>query len=313
MIRAVVFLALVVIPFHLLCNSKAVLALSRQKRHSQHPSEITVTLKLEWNATIVGKSIPAGFTTKVTNGTVLIDVLNKAADAGNQGPFSKYDTTYYKGLGYAITAMNGIKQDHGTATYWAIIDGKTGGGIPCGISSYVPASNSITVFRFTQTFGHSGPVSGYCKTAAPSSNQITSPITVTIGLHWDISSIGKPIPAPYTTQVTAGTVLVEILNKAAEEDSNSPFNRYESTYHAGLGRSITAVNGVQQDPETNTYWMIYDNKTGKYTLLGVDQYKPADDSVTVFRLESQNSAHKYLGIGALTLSALVATELLLVW
>ena len=63
--------------------------------------------------------------------------------------------------------------------------------------------------------------------------------------------------------------------------------------------------------------MIYDNKTGKYTLLGVDQYKPADDSVTVFRPEShektENSAHKYLGIGALTLSALVATELLLVW
>ena len=121
----------------------------------------------------MGKSIPAGFTTKVTNGTVLIDVLNKAADAGNQGSFNKYDTTYYKGLGYAITAMNGIKQDHGTATYWAIIDGKTGGSIPCGISSYVPASNSITVFRFTQTFGHNGPVSGYCKTAAPSSNQVS--------------------------------------------------------------------------------------------------------------------------------------------
>ena len=71
--------------------------------------------------------------------------------------------------------------------------------------------------------------------------------------------------------------------------------------------------------------MIYDKKTGKYTSLGVDQYKPADDSVTVFRLAKPNesheetgnsdvsSAHKYLGIGALTLGALVATELLLVW
>ncbi|XP_068756070.1 uncharacterized protein [Montipora capricornis] len=208
---------------------------------------------------------------------------------------------------------------------WASIDGKTGGGTACGISSYVPASNSITVFRLTQTFGHSGPVSGYCKTAAPSSNQITSPITVTIGLHWDISSIGKPIPAPYTTQVPAGTVLVDILNKAADEDTYSPFNKYESTYHGGLGRSITAMNGVQQDPGTNTYWMIYDKKTGKYTSLGVDQYKPADDSVTVFRLAKPNesheetgnsdvsSAHKYLSIGALTLGALVATELLLVW
>ena len=30
--------------------------------------------------------------------------------------------------------------------------------------------------------------------------------------------------------------------------------------------------------------MIYDNKTGELTPLGVDQYQPKDDSVTVFRL-----------------------------
>ena len=34
---------------------------------------------------------------------------------------------------------------------------------------------------------------------------------------------------------------------------------------------------------TDTYWMIYDNKTGELTPLGVDQYQPKDDSVTVFR------------------------------
>ena len=76
--------------------------------------------------------------------------------------------------------------------------------------------------------------------------QIPSPITVTIGLDWDVSTVGKPIPANYTTQVTLGTVLVDILNKAAESDANSPFNRYQCTYSAGLGRSITAMNGVPQ-------------------------------------------------------------------
>ena len=39
-----------------------------------------------------------------------------------------------------------------------------------------------------------------------------------------------------------------------------------------------------QDPDTNTYWMIYDKTTGKPTPLGVDSYKPPDDSTTIFRL-----------------------------
>ena len=76
--------------------------------------------------------------------------------------------------------------------------------------------------------------------------QIPSPITVTIGLEWDVSAVGKPIPANYTTQVKKGTVLVDILNKAADEDADSPFNRYQCTYSAGFGRSITAMNGVPQ-------------------------------------------------------------------
>ena len=74
---------------------------------------------------------------------------------------------------------------------------------------------------------------------------MTSLITVTIGLDWDVSTVGKPIPGSYTTQVTRGTVLVDILNKAADADANSPFNRYDSTYYSGLGRFITAMNGVR--------------------------------------------------------------------
>ena len=69
---------------------------------------------------------------------------------------------------------------------------------------------------------------------------------MTIGLEWNVSTVGKPIPAPYTTQVTQGTVLVDILNKAADEAADSPFNKYQCTYTAGLGRAITAMNGVPQ-------------------------------------------------------------------
>ena len=39
-----------------------------------------------------------------------------------------------------------------------------------------------------------------------------------------------------------------------------------------------------QDPGTKTYWMIYDKATGKPIPLGVDSYKPQDDSTTIFRL-----------------------------
>ena len=126
-------------------------------------SQITVTLKIEWNVTVVGKPIPANYVTKVMNGTVLEDILNKAADEDSRGPFNKYDSTYHAGLGYSITSMNGIKRSHSTSTYWLIFDEKTGGGIPCGITSYVPQDNSTTIFRLTASFGHGGPVSGYCK------------------------------------------------------------------------------------------------------------------------------------------------------
>ena len=59
--------------------------------------------------------------------------------------------------------------------------------------------------------------------------QITTPITVTIGLDWDVTSVGKPIPAAYTTQVNNGTVLVDILNEAADVNPEGPFNKYDST------------------------------------------------------------------------------------
>ena len=58
--------------------------------------------------------------------------------------------------------------------------------------------------------------------------------------------VGKPIPAPHTTQVANGSVLLDIINKVADEDPEGPFNRYVSTYHGGLGYSVTAFNGTAQ-------------------------------------------------------------------
>ena len=135
--------------------------------------QITVTLKIEWNATEVGKPIPSDSTTKVMNGTVLINILHKVANENDQSPFKRYDSTYYRELGYSVTAVDGVKQDHSTYTYWLIVDGQKGGVTPCGISFYVPIEQSTTIFRLTNNFSHSGTVSGYCRTQAPSSNQVS--------------------------------------------------------------------------------------------------------------------------------------------
>ena len=73
-----------------------------------------------------------------------------------------------------------------------------------------------------------------------------SPITVTIAQDWDVTKVGKPIPAPYTTQVANGTFLVDIMNKAADENTQGSFNKYISIYYGGLGHFITAMNGTMQ-------------------------------------------------------------------
>ena len=77
--------------------------------------------------------------------------------------------------------------------------------------------------------------------------QVSTPtITASIEQDWNVTSVGKPIPAPYTTQVTNGTVLVDIMNKAANEETNGPYNKYTSTYYGGLGHFITSMNGTKQ-------------------------------------------------------------------
>ena len=65
-------------------------------------------------------------------------------------------------------------------------------------------------------------------------------------MYWDEASVGKPIPASYTTQVTDGTLLLDIINKAADDEREGPFNKYASTYYGGLGYFITAFNGTEQ-------------------------------------------------------------------
>lgn len=145
-----------------------------------HSLQITVTLKLEWNVTVIDKPIPASYTTKVPNGTLLIDIMNKAADSEKQGPFDEYKSTYYGVLGYFITTINGTENDHSTNSYWLLYDEQTGASLECGVSSYLPVNGSTTLFRFVKiprnsSHSNNASASGSCKTHSnsPVSTQYT--------------------------------------------------------------------------------------------------------------------------------------------
>ena len=123
--------------------------------------------------------------------------------------------------------------------------------------------------------------------------QITTPITVTIGLDWDVTSVGKPIPAAYTTQVNNGTVLVDILKKAADDNPEGPFNKYDSTYYGGLGHFITAMNGTEQVSMVQISRGAEDDKL-KNVLYREAQ--PEDPNPTPFRyhFDRKNCPFTYL-------------------
>ncbi|CAH3180663.1 unnamed protein product, partial [Porites evermanni] len=141
-------------------------------REEKVSSSTRVTLKITRDR----KPIAPSYTTKVPSGTLLVDILNKAA--GAEGAFNKYESIYYGGtykgvlLGYYIIAMDGIKQDPATKSFWMIIDEKTKDYTPCGISSYVPGDGSTTIFDFSPLkLDKPCPPyrgSGYCKKALPS-------------------------------------------------------------------------------------------------------------------------------------------------
>lgn len=135
-------------------------------------------------------------------------------------------------------------------------------------------------------------------------------IRVTIGIEWNECIVGKPIPPRYETHVTEGTVLAEVLNKAAGECC--PYNKYQSTYYGNddLGHMITAMDGVLDDPKQDIYWMIFSD--GELTPLGMDHYKPSADSITIFRLmkvdakTAESTAGRPIGEIALILNSLIA-------
>ena len=68
-------------------------------------------------------------------------------------------------------------------------------------------------------------------------------ISVTLKMDWDVGAVGKPIPTSYVTNEKNGTLLVDILNKAAGERTNEALSTtyYDSTYLGGQGYTIRTI------------------------------------------------------------------------
>ena len=174
--------------------------------------QITVTLKITRDR----KPIAPSYTTKVPRGTLLVDILNKAA--GAEGAFNKYESIYYGGtykgvlLGYYIIAMDGIKQDPATKSFWMIIDEKTKDYTPCGISSYVPVDGSTTIFDFSPLkLDKPCPPyrgSGYCKKALPSGQVCYAPHP-NPDPHPKLFTLSKPWESISTLETAATAKIVE--------------------------------------------------------------------------------------------------------
>ena len=118
-------------------------------------------------------------------------------------------------------------------------------------------------------------------------------------MEWDEQEEGKEIPASVIMKVQNGTTLMEMVNKAAEDDKNGPYNKYDSIYHGGMGYVITGMYGIEEDPATDKRWMILEEHSGKTIPCGVDFYVPENGSSIVFRFTtySADSDHNHTTSG----------------
>ena len=112
---------------------------------------------------------------------------------------------------------------------------------------------------------------------------VSEQITVTLKMDWDVGQgEGKEIPTSVIMKVQNGTTLMEIVNKAAEDNKTGPYNKYDSVYHGGIGYVITGMYGIKDNPVTNKHWMILEEQSGKPIPCGVDFYVPENGSSIIF-------------------------------
>ncbi len=104
----------------------------------------------------------------------------------------------------------------------------------------------------------------------------------------NMDSIKKPNPRGRKVDVNPKANALEVLAAASEDDKAYKFKFKEGKF----GSFITCINGIEQIPDENMFWMFYVN--GKEEDEGVSSYIPKENDTITFKFEKVSNENKVL-------------------
>lgn len=108
---------------------------------------------------------------------------------------------------------------------------------------------------------------------------ISDNLSIRIELAFTNYTNSNFIPA-MTVSVSSGTTAFDVLQKASEQNPCFRF-QYQSF---NIGRFITSICCLEQDPEAGFYWLIY--KNGQLSNVGIDVLTPTNGDTITFKYEN---------------------------
>ncbi|XP_077995358.1 uncharacterized protein LOC144448890 [Glandiceps talaboti] len=181
------------------------------------------------------------YVTEVPSGSNAYDVMVKIEEE-NPGEFS-FLATEFPGLGYYITAINGISENVDERLFWGFYIFNRFSDV--GVSSYYPEDGDHIIWKYMTYLS----------------------VNVTIINQLDKDKVLGSYKLDY---VNRGTSLYQVLLKL-EDMTDHEFNFVTSTY-ARLGHYVEAIYDIWADMEKKLFWGIYNND--KFLDKGVDCFFP---------------------------------------
>ncbi len=112
--------------------------------------------------------------------------------------------------------------------------------------------------------------------------------TKAVFVELNMNSIKKPNPRRRKVDVNSMANALEVLTAASEDDTAYKFKRKKGKF----GSFITCINGIEQIPDENMFWMFYVN--GKEEDEGVSSYIPKENDTITFKFEKVSNENKVL-------------------
>lgn len=223
-----------------------------------HGEDVTILVIEE----VTNRTLPpydfAANITNLTENSVLIDVMNNAANCCN----FVYDAAPSDPCGYKIHDING--QSVSDRHYWQILQGEYDGNFtPLNLggrtSNYYPKHGGEILFRLATWDGLKK--------------------NVTLKVTGD--SMSKDADdMVYVISSVVNATLIDVMNKAVEETNFT----YNATYNSKYGYFITSINGLTaKSPE---WWHILGGDDNISIPVGASCYVPENGEQVLFKIDS---------------------------